>query len=614
MTQQNDDNQELPTIIDELEGYINKLPKDIDRAVRLEIPEEQQTRTNPTSIRGLPIYIVGRIVKNENNRTKLIEALKRNGFKYDETPLNAIIENASEKRETTKTVENKRNIPTPIQTEEQKQRMEERRNKEEETKKREEERIENEKQQKLLLEEAKQRKIKEDKQFKSEQEEIKRELETNKQIMKKEAEAKRQLEQETFNKNMETIKKEKQQKESNKPITRPVLNPITKEQEANVKKIENAVIDWKTLLETDDKPVIEMAEVKKDIITPIVKRNTYIIPHNPYYIDSIPDYWINYIPEYTLINFHNFMLSLLDVSVHQYLYDSKRNPKPLLYQITDDFFPAFSIDENNIIGQNLIGKITIDVKIYELQIRFMLLFFGLMTAIMQQYGYELVMKGGKAIQQNCTSPYKTNDIDILVVSDKTNRKEIAIEMSKLLIWIISHQPSSLLYYMSVVEIVQDEPIIKISIIKEYDIQEPNRPRHGYVAVVDIGINEPKEEIKSYITDIIKTNPIVLPDIYGNAYPLQFISQSVKGLMKEKLYYYLKYVVLKDYKEEDKVSVEYFIPKIYKSLKALTNCKKTNKKTISDMIDAIIYEKKKYLTNIELNDRQVIVNDIMSKIQ
>jgi hypothetical protein len=294
---------------------------------------------------------------------------------------------------------------------------------------------------------------------------------------------------------------------------------------------------------------------------------------------------------------------------------------PLLYQITSDFFPAFTIDETNNKYINALIKDTKNItqqqmieyiQNFETHLRFILLFIGIMSSIMQQYSCNLVLKGGKAIQMNCVIPYQSNDIDILVVSNEINKKEIAIEISKLLIWMISQQ--TILNNMSMIEIDKAEPIIKLSIYTRY----------GFEAVVDIGINDPKEEIKSYVTDVILTKPVALEFNYSisqsimiyRAYPLQFISQSVDGMIKEKLYYYLKYVVLKKFTEED--NVEIFIPKIYRSLNALFGCiDKTRNffKKLSGIINVVINEKKKYLTDlstITIEDKEGIVNDILIK--
>ena len=222
----------------------------------------------------------------------------------------------------------------------------------------------------------------------------------------------------------------------------------------------------------------------------------------------------------------------------------------------------------------------------------------------------LELKGGKAIQMNCKNPYESNDIDILIVSDsRINKKEIALEMSKLLIWIVSQQQQKIINNMSMIDIDKAEPIIKLSILTKY----------GFEAVVDIAFNEPKEEIKSYVSNLTTTdmrhlhfNYLINHKPFLIKYPIFYISQSVDGMINEKIYYFLKYVILKNYTPEDNVDI--FIPKIYKSLKTIFACKNKRKDQILGIINTVINEKYKYLTGISLKNKNEIVGELINNIQ
>lgn len=225
----------------------------------------------------------------------------------------------------------------------------------------------------------------------------------------------------------------------------------------------------------------------------------------------------------------------------------------------------------------------------------------------------VMLKGGKAIQMNCHKPYESNDIDILIISNDKDNKEIALEISKLLIWILSQQV--VMNNISMIEIDKAEPIIKLSALTV----------KGFEAIVDIGFNAPKEEIKSYvISDMKKTtqvnlrfNYIINQIIYTSVYQLVYLSQSVDAMIKEKLYYYLKYVILKNYTQED--NVEIFIPKIYRSLRALLKCKYSNptahKKILMEMVESVVKEKEDYLKGVlEMKTIPEIVEEIIANIQ
>jgi hypothetical protein len=166
-----------------------------------------------------------------------------------------------------------------------------------------------------------------------------------------------------------------------------------------------------------------------------------------------------------------------------------------------------------------------------------------------------------------------------------------------------------------IEIDKAEPIIKLSALTI----------KGFEAIVDIGFNTPKEEIKSYITsDVKRTTQVNLPFnyiinqiIYTSVYQLVYLSQSVDAMINEKLYYYLKYVILKNYTPED--NVEIFIPKIYRSLKALLKCKYSNptahKKILTEMVENILKEKEDYLKGVlEIKTIPEIVEEMIANIQ
>jgi hypothetical protein len=94
------------------------------------------------------------------------------------------------------------------------------------------------------------------------------------------------------------------------------------------------------------------------------------------------------------------------------------------------------------------------------------------------------------------------------------------------------------------------------------------------------------------------------------YDIMFISQSLEQLIEEKIYFYIKYAILKKYTTED--NAEFFIPKIIKSLETLLTCSNI---TISNgQISRIVYkvktEKEEYLKGIENIPTTEIVDELI----
>ena len=95
------------------------------------------------------------------------------------------------------------------------------------------------------------------------------------------------------------------------------------------------------------------------------------------------------------------------------------------------------------------------------------------------------------------------------------------------------------------------------------------------------------------------------------YQVCFISQSIEQMIKEKIYFYIKYAVLQNYTAED--NAEFFIPKIRKSLGHLLNCSNTNisNRNISRIVYDVKTEKENYLKGITEIQTKKIVDDIIN---
>ena len=609
-----DNANELNNTKNELIKYINQLPNNIDKKVKVSPVNTER------SIWGPPMYIVANLIEHKGQRREILDSLKNKNFEYDEARLNALIDSVDKSRAEEK--ENERRIKEEIKT-----RMKEEKKKEvenvviEEVKPKTVFNIiddidEEEQEKKKAAELAKQIQKQKEKEWEAEQQKIKDEIKTNAERVKREQEKKENIKRETMEQHLKLLQ-EQEQKNSNhtgqiKPLNITKIEPTKnerKQQDTNIVAIAEKNKEYvnELLNENTDNVIKSPEETKEEKVTeakkePILTKRPVDPDHRLYDIRTIPDYWRRHFPEDELYIFRDYMLSVLN-DIH------------LLYQITNDFFPSFRIEtKHNKYINNLVNDPTLDDNIlpyiqnYDTHIRFILLFIGLMSNILQNECI-LVLKGGKAIQMNCKNPYESNDIDIVILTNKQNKKEIPLEMSKLLIWIVSQQQQKIINNMSMIDKDKPEPIIKLSILTKY----------GYEAVLDIGFNGPKEEIKSYISNLTKTDTrhlhfkyLINHKPFLIKYPIFYISQSVDGMIKEKIYYYLKYVVLKNYTPED--NVEIFIPKMYKSLKTLFACKNKRKDQIPGIINTVMNEKSKYLDGISSKNKNDIVGELIKNIQ
>jgi hypothetical protein len=93
----------------------------------------------------------------------------------------------------------------------------------------------------------------------------------------------------------------------------------------------------------------------------------------------------------------------------------------------------------------------------------------------------------------------------------------------------------------------------------------------------------------------------------------FISQSLGQLIEEKIYFYIKYAILKKYTTED--NAEFFIPKIIKSLETLLTCTNinTSNEQIYRIVNKVKTEKEQYLKGIENIPTTEIVDELIMLI-
>ena len=593
--------EELLKKTKELIQHIKNVSDEVDKNVKID-------DIRADIVGGLPAYIIARTIEDKAERNTLLDSLTEKGFNHNQRFLDTIIKNIDirrqneineeqlAKQEREKTIKEAKRKQEEEDLEYRKkleaEQEEKRKMREEEQKKKDEE----EKQRKLQEAEQKKREAAEQQRKKREEEDKQKlELEANKERIRKEKEQKEKEQAKKLEKNLKLLKQEKEDSKTirkNEPVKIVSSELIRSNYEKHLKQIR----ELQKAEEDSDKPQTNTVIVEASSEKPVEK----VEPEEKRTKNEPSEYWIKYFPNEELYIFRDNMLSMLE-------------DIPLLYQNTTHSFPSFTLDIKNnkyinaLINdtRNIRGEdIELYVSNYATLICFVLFYIGIITNIMLKHNCYLMLKGGKAIQLNCFEAYESNDIDILILSDDKDKKEIALEIGKLLIWILSEQ--SYIDKISMIETGIGEPIIKLSA----------KTVKGYEAIVDIGFNTPKEEIKSYVLSYEKKIPRVnVP--FKSVYQLAYISQTVDAMIKEKLYYYLKYVILKNYTPEDNVNI--FIPKIYRSLKALLKCKYSNptahKKILTEMVDSILKDKEEYLKGVlEIKTIPEIVEEMIANIQ
>ena len=614
--QQSKKQQKLYEKVNETIEYINNISNNVDKNIRI--------NNAHSDIRGLPIYIIGRVVERKTQRDKLIDSLKKKGFRFNETVLDAVVKKAEQSRNNNVPInppQKQESIKNKNPTVEVQQTVREINPK-------------NSEQLQNILKEKRAREIEEKRLFDEEQKRIRQDIENRKNQIKTAEENKKKELKKREESNIATIKKQQKENENKIRVLPKIESLIVrslkptpadmKEEKQNIAEIKEAedndenlkmlMVDEQnaTTIVIQDAPTEEptIDTLKRAELIEVPSATITMIKHEPYETDRIPQYWLKYFPHNMLYALRDFMLSML------------LNPS-YLYDITSIFFPALRInkqDNRYISSLQSDKKIPLNAKDYYIEIyenhlqtsiRFILLYIGIISNVLlhleQCY---LILKGGKAIQMNCSTPYESNDIDILIVSnnDNVNKKELAIEISKLLLWMTTQQ--NIIKQMSMIEVVKLESLIKISMLTEY----------GFQALVDIGYHIPKEEVQSYfeISKLFISNVYSLPFTYMlNDQPLFityhvcFISQSIEQMIKEKIYLYIKYAVLQNYTVED--NAEFFIPKIRKSLGQLLNCNNTNisNRNISRIVYDVKTEKETYLKGITEIQTKEIVDEIIN---
>jgi hypothetical protein len=206
-----------------------------------------------------------------------------------------------------------------------------------------------------------------------------------------------------------------------------------------------------------------------------------------------------------------------------------------------------------------------------------LILFGILSYRMDGQDYDFIFKGGKAVQfvlsEIPNSKYISDDIDILVIPtdsigyNKSNVENLSTHIGLLIQWFLKDMLN-----ISIEVPNSNEKTIGKEIVKLAIINSTNR----YVALSDIGFDKIKDNVKEYFTHPQEFR-MFSPQLQQ---PMLFRCPTIESILKEKLYYLLKFIELKNllnkgmsipYPEYENVTndnLDYFISKFKRSIKSL----------------------------------------------
>ena len=261
----------------------------------------------------------------------------------------------------------------------------------------------------------------------------------------------------------------------------------------------------------------------------------------------------------------------VDNVYQRYLSDRKKTSWSTCSQIESMFsgYSTRTIPTNYINGADFVNMNT--------SLCIILILFGILSYRMDGQDYDFIFKGGKAVQfvlsEIPNSKYISDDIDIAVMPtdsieyNKDNIENLSIHIGLLIQWFLKDMLNISIEVPNSSIKTMGKEIVKLAILTS-----TNR----YVALSDIGFNKTNDNVKEYFTHPQEFRMFSLQ----LQQPMLFRCPTIDSILKEKLYYLLKFVELKDllnkgipipYPEYANVTdnnLNYFISKFKRSIKPL----------------------------------------------
>lgn len=302
-----------------------------------------------------------------------------------------------------------------------------------------------------------------------------------------------------------------------------------------------------TLLEEErtkiEEPLIKIPEITKTkLIIP-----TELPPETGYPLDVEPEFWIPLFGPNNMFSLREKIISMMERDLNIKMDGIKITEIWSVCKILQSLIPTYFVPTHNnpYRPQGDMGltfyETPTNFSQYNIILCASLLVFGLLSQKMKYQDYQLIFKGGKAIQLVLSNipgfnVYESEDIDVLImpnqdiIYDEIKIKNLSGHIAYLVQWFLTKNISVLVPNP---ENKRANPFIfKLSYIKQ---------GRGFKAISDIDFREIPETIKKYFERSIEY-PFNISELDEN---VSFKCPDIGSLLDEKIYYYSKYSEFKD---------------------------------------------------------------------
>ena len=391
---------------------------------------------------------------------------------------------------------------------------------------------------------------------------------------------------------------------------------------------------------------------KQDISKPDINKpdiNKLIIPFDlpgtdGYSTDIIPEFWkpIFNTNDTELMNLREKITNMLVADKGIKIENNVIEKTWSICEIVQTMIPSYHVQtkkEHYMQSGIFYNDLDIDFIHYNILLCACLIIFGILSNKMIGQNYEIVFKGGKAIQlvlaQIPSIPqYTSEDIDILVKPkdnveyNKDEIKNLSSHIGYLIKWFLSSTQ-----IMTNISVLLPETssnpkanlnIIKISYIKSvkrYDYKKGMNVEE-YRPLSDVDFKDIPAELMPYFNKVVHY-PFYIEELQTN---VLFICPYIGALIDEKLFFYSKYMSFKillkkgekitepSYENISLYDCDFYLNKFAKSILALTYGLE-KKRNINVSNEMIIDKQKKFIMNrlSKLNVRENISKEVVTNL-
>jgi hypothetical protein len=350
----------------------------------------------------------------------------------------------------------------------------------------------------------------------------------------------------------------------NKPLT-----IFTLENGADIDMLtDEQIIEMNNLMKEEE---IEQI-INNEDITPIEKLVLHdVLPNENGYDPNVePDFWKPIFHENEMMRIRQIISSMMISDANIPIINSQSADLWSLCKINQALIPTYYVETKNKSYNSfhgIIGDQDIDFSHYNIVLCAALIIFGLISQKMIGQDYNIVFKGGKAIQLELasipdSSSYESDDIDIMIMPstdvayDENKIKNLAGHISYLVKWFLNNPETQFFISVQVPnpENKRSNPFIfKLSYLKTVKRRDEKIRQmvDDFRPFSDIDFKEMPQNIKELFE---KTNDYKFYISELDQHIL-FKCPNIGSLLDDKIYYYIKYMQFKRLLEENTPIVE-----------------------------------------------------------